>query len=192
MKHGFRNQVIAGRSDVDGYERKKDDFYPTPDRATLALLSVEAFDGPIWEPACGDGAISRLLEQHGHETISSDLIDRGFGETGIDFLMEWRGRAPNIVTNPPFKLAVPFVRKSCELTTGKVAMLLKIAFLEGIERGVMFRETPLARIWVFSQRLAFVPGGSDPSRKLDGGGMMAFAWFVWDSAHVGKPTIGWI
>jgi hypothetical protein len=28
-------------------------FYPTPPEATRALLSVETFDGLIWEPACG-------------------------------------------------------------------------------------------------------------------------------------------
>lgn len=180
MKNGFRNQVIAGRSGVDGYARQKDDFYPTPNRATLALLDVEAFTGPIWECACGDGAISKLLEHAGHEVVSTDLVDRGYEKNRIDFLMERAGMAPNIITNPPFKLAVPFVRRAVYLTTGKVAMLLKIAFLEGIERGKLFRETPLARVWTFSQRLAFVPGGSSEARKLDGGGMMAFAWFVWD------------
>ncbi len=191
-KHGFRAQAIAGRSDVDGYARERDDFFPTPERATRALLAVEAFDGPIWEPACGDGAISKILRGAGYETVDSDLIDRGYGETGIDFLMEWRARAPNIVTNPPFKLAVPFVQQSLRLTTGKVAMLLKIAFLEGQERAGLFASSPLARVLVFSRRLAFVPGGSLPSRKLDGGGMMAFAWFIWDHQHRGPPTLGWL
>ena len=192
MKHGFRAQVIAGRSDVDGYQRQADDFYPTPLRAVDALLAVETFLGPVWEPACGDGAISEPFARFGYMVISSDLVNRGYGETGIDFLMEYKSRAPNVVTNPPFKLAVPFVRKALELTTGKVAMLLKIAFLEGQERAELFRNSPLARVHVFSQRLAFVPGGTDPARKLDGGGMMAFAWFVWEHGFVGKPTINWI
>lgn len=192
IKNGFRAQVIAGRSDVEGYERQKDDFYPTPDRATFALLRAEKFDGPIWEPACGDGAISKLFEAAGHEVISSDLVDRGYGENRIDFLMEYTSRAPNIVTNPPFKLAVPFVRHSLGLTTGKVAMLLKIAFLEGQERAALFKESPLARVHVFSQRLAFVPGGTTGARKLDGGGMMAFAWFVWEHGYTDVPRLGWI
>ena len=123
---------------------------------------------------------------------STDLIDRGYGKGGIDFLMEYAALAPNIVTNPPFKLAVPFVRKSLELTTGKVAMLLKIAFLEGIERSKLFATSPLARVHVFSQRLAFVPGGTTEARTLDGGGMMAFAWFVWEHGYSGQPTLGWI
>lgn len=192
IKNGFRAQVSAARSDFEGYSRQKDDFYPTPERATKALLSVETFNGPVWEPACGDGAISKLFEEHGHRVVSSDLVDRGYGESRIDFLMEYTSRAPNIVTNPPFKLAVPFVRHSLKLTTGKVAMLLKIAFLEGQERAALFKESPLARVHVFSQRLAFVPGGSTEARKLDGGGMMAFAWFVWEHGYTGPPQLGWI
>lgn len=170
--------------------REKDDFYPTPERATLALLSAETFDGDVWEPACGDGAISKLFVDRGYNVISSDLVDRGYGECGVDFLMEWQPRAPNIVTNPPFKLAVPFAQKALQLSSAKVALLLKIAFLEGQERSKLFRSSPLARVHVFSQRLAFVPG--DGARKLDGGGMMAFAWFVWDRAHSGPPQLGWL
>lgn len=55
------------------------DFYPTPPEAVRALLSVETFEGSIWEPACGDGAISKVLLDAGHEVVSSDLIDRGYG-----------------------------------------------------------------------------------------------------------------
>jgi hypothetical protein len=176
----------------DQAARQKDDFYPTPRRGIDALLAVEKFEGAIWEPACGDGAISEALKAAGYHVQSTDLVDRGYGTAGIDFLMEYASQAPNIVTNPPFKLAVPFVRKSLELSSGKVAMLLKIAFLEGIERAKLFKESPLARVHVFSQRLAFVPGGTTGARTLDGGGMMAFAWFVWDHSHKGAPSIGWV
>lgn len=198
MSHGAtlnRMKSEAARVRLLGHDqgqREKSDFYPTPQRGIEALLSAESFDGPIWEPACGDGAISKVLEAHGYRVASSDLVDRGYGDARIDFLMETRPRAPNIVTNPPFKLAVPFVRKALDLSTGKVAMLLKIAFLEGIERSHLFANSPLARVHVFSQRLAFVPGGTKPLRKLDGGGMMAFAWFVWSHGHKGPPTLGWI
>jgi hypothetical protein len=55
------------------------DFYPTPPEAVRALLSVETFTGSVWEPACGDGAISKVLIEAGFEVVSTDLIDRGFG-----------------------------------------------------------------------------------------------------------------
>jgi len=59
--------------------RVSHDFYPTPPEAVRALLSVETFTGSVWEPACGDGAISKVLIEAGFEVVSTDLIDRGFG-----------------------------------------------------------------------------------------------------------------
>jgi hypothetical protein len=65
-------------------------------------LSVEHFEGTIWEPACGDGAISKVLEAAGYDVISTDLIDRGFGQGGVDFLKTTKALGRNIVTNPPY------------------------------------------------------------------------------------------
>lgn len=172
---------------VDYENREKDDFYPTPPEGTEALLSVENFEGQIWEQACGDGAISKVLESAGYSVVSSDLVDRGYGEARVDFLMEYRPRAPNIITNPPFKFCAEFMRKSLELTTGKVAILMRLACLEGIERREIYDNSPLARVWVFSKRLTMYRNG-----KGEGSGMLAFAWFVWEHGYSGKPTLGWL
>lgn len=174
---------------VDHAAREKDDFYPTPPEGTEALLRVERFVGPIWEPACGDGAISKVLEAAGHEVVSTDLVERGYGQSGVDFLMEWRPLAPNIVTNPPFKFVAPFMRKALSLSTGKVAMLLRLACLEGQERREIYDSSPLARVWVFSRRLQFKRPGWDDTGA---GGMLPFAWLVWEHDHTGKPEIGWL
>jgi hypothetical protein len=174
----------------DAKNREKDDWYPTPSHGTRALLGAEKFDGAIWEPACGDGAISRVLEEAGYEVVSTDLVERGYGTARVDFLMEYRALAPNIVTNPPFKYVEPFVVKALALTTGKVAMLARLALLEGAGRRTLFESTPLARVWVFSRRLAISRAGEEWRSKQ--GGMVAFAWFVWDHSHTGKPTLGWI
>ena len=64
------------------------EFYPTPPEATQALLSMETFDGPIWEPACCQGHISKVLQAAGYGVVSTDLIQRNFGQGGIDFLRE--------------------------------------------------------------------------------------------------------
>jgi len=184
LSHGARVSGVA----VDRENREKDDFYPTPPEATLALLSVEKFKGPIWEPACGDGAISKVLETAGYTVVSSDLVDRGYGENRIDFLMEYQSRAPNLITNPPFKLVAPFMQKALGLTTGKVAMLLRLACLEGVERREIYDSSPLARVWVFSKRLSMYRNGE----VTEATGMLAFAWFVWDRDHCGKPELGWL
>lgn len=165
-------------------ERQRDDFYPTPPEGTEALLRVEKFDGAIWEPACGNGAISKVLQDNGYSVVSSDLINRGYGDVGVDFLAQREPRAPNIITNPPFKLSVPFVRTSLALASHKVAMLVQLRFLEGVYRGELFDEAPPVRVWVFRRRLP-IPSGDASGTQ---GGMLAFAWFIWDQNQIGKTT----
>jgi len=181
----IKAQSIVGTSPG----RNLHDFYPTPESATNALLSVEAFTGTIWEPACGDGAISKVLERHGCIVKSSDLVDRGYGDSGIDFLVfPKRDTVNHIVTNPPYSLAQEFIETALLSVTGKVAMLLKLSFLEGEKRRKMFQGTPLARVHVFSKRLTMTRNGE----KLRSGGMIAFAWFVWEHGCTHKPEIDWI
>jgi hypothetical protein len=137
--------VAYARGVIPSEGREKDDFYPTPAPATHSLLVSEKFIGDIWEPACGDGAISTVLKEHGYNVLSTDLFDRGFGESRIDFLMEHKLLAPNIVTNPPFKMAEEFVRHALDLGAEKVAMLLRLAWLEGSQRKALFESTPISR-----------------------------------------------
>lgn len=85
-----------------GNRRAPFEFYPTPPEATRALLSVESFNGSIWEPACGNGAISKVLIEAGYDVVSTDLIDRGYGAGGHDFLKSDNPLARNIITNPPY------------------------------------------------------------------------------------------
>lgn len=169
---------------------RTDDFHETPHVAVEALLSVETFIGAIWEPACGNGAISDILFARGHNVISTDLVSRGYGPGRVDFLLELAPRAPNIITNPPFKLAAEFARRACDLTTSKVALLCRLGWLEGNARRAMFEATPLARVWVFSRRLPMMHrvGWDGPESSS----AIAFAWFVWDHAHSGPPTLGWL
>lgn len=179
----------------DPANRETHDFYPTHPGATQALLTVETFDGPIWEPACGDGAMSAVLEAAGHQVISTDLIDRGYGEGGRDFLMEWAPRAPHIVTNPPFRWAREFGDRALLLTRhpgGKVALFLRLAFLEGLERQRWFATTPLARVWVMSRRVPMARGKRVESASGEGAGVIAFAWFVWEHGYHGAPQLGWL
>lgn len=172
------------------------DFYPTPPEATLALLQNENFIGNIWEPACGRGDISDVLINHGYSVKSSDIMDYGYGETGIDFLNENSlfhysfCEADNIITNPPFEIALEFVLQAKKFARHKVAMFLKTAFLEGSKRHDMFQDTkfPLKCIYQFSRRVNFgIHAGTHKN-----GGMIPFAWFVWDKEHIGKPYISWI
>lgn len=171
-------------------DREADDFYATPRSAIEQLLQVEQFVGPIWEPACGDGAISRVLQERDYSVVSTDLVHRGYGAGGIDFLLEAKPLAPNVLTNPPFKLGTEFVRHALSIVPGKVAMLLKIAFLEGPSRQDI--NAHLARVWVIRRRVTFLKGGKEFSRSNGKGGIHTYAWFVWDRSHIGLPSLGWL
>lgn len=170
-------------ADTDG-----PDFYPTPSWATHALMDNEHFSGNIWECACGDGAMSNVLEKSGNRVFSSDLYDRGFGEVGIDFITTKRP-VDNIVTNPPFNAAEDFVSSCLRNSKNKFALLLRLAFLEGAKRQEsIFNRNPPARVWVFSERITFYP--KDAERK--GSGTTAYAWFIWDREHSGPSELRWL
>lgn len=152
------------------------DFFPTPAWATHALIDNERFEGGIWESACGNGAMSAVLEKTGSRIQSTDLYDRGYGEAGVDFL-QTALRADNIITNPPYNAAEGFVRTGLLASRKKFALLLRLAFLEGANRQrTIFSKAPPSRVWVFSERITFYPEGAE----VKGSGTTAYAWFVWD------------
>jgi hypothetical protein len=164
------------------------DFFPTPSWATHALLDNEVFKGEIWESACGNGAMSRVLELTTKSVISSDLYDRGYGEKGINFLKTNR-KSDNIVTNPPYNAAEGFVRSGINQSRKKFALLLRLAFLEGSNRAnTIFSECPPNRVWVFSERITFYPAGSIQK----GTGTTAYAWFVWDKEADRRTELKWL
>lgn len=169
--------------------RPENDFYPTPPEATEGLLNNYKFKkNIIWECACGDGAISKVLKRYGFDVISSDKYDYGYGAYGYDFL-EFESRfSDTIITNPPFKLAEEFIRHAFNIKVTNLALLLKLSFLEGQKRKQLFSELPPKEILVFSKRLTMTRNG-EPLRN---GGMIAFAWFIWEFENKTYPIVRWI
>ncbi len=164
------------------------DFYPTPEWATHALIGGEKFEGRIWEPACGDGAMVRVLKDTGCPVDATDLFDRGYGEPGVDFLKSDR-LVENIVSNPPYNSAEGFVEAGLRQSTRKLCLLLRLAFLEGSNRQrTIFANTSPARVWVFSERITFYPSGA----VVKGTGTTAYAWFVWDKQARGGTELKWL
>jgi hypothetical protein len=181
LNGGFK-PTLKRSADLNGPE-----FFPTPSWATFALIDNEQFRGDIWECACGDGSMSRVLEKTGEPVLSSDLYERGYGEAGIDFLHPRRS-ADNIITNPPYNCAEGFVASGVKHARRKFALLLRLAFLEGANRAnTIFAKTPPSRVWVFSERITFYPAGAE--RK--GSGTTAYAWFVWDKDSPSGTELKW-
>lgn len=175
---------------ASGYERNADDWYVEPASVVDALLDVELFIGRTWDPACGGGNIPMRFITRGLDATGSDIRDRGWGETPVDFLAsDNRHSATNIASNPPYGILQEWVDHARAIVPGKVAILARLAFLEGQKRRDWFKNAGLARVWVSSKRVSMPPGGSDIPAK---GGSIAYAWFVFDQAHRGAPTLGWL
>lgn len=164
------------------------DFYPTPEWGTRALLRHIDFSGPILEPCCGDGAMADVLKETGQQVVSSDVVNRGYGETR-DFL-DIREPHANIVTNPPFNVAEALLAHALALAEQKVCFLLRTAFLESRRRyGAFYKLTPPAKLLIFTERLSMYPKGHD----VNGGGTTSYAWFIWDKLDdSGVTAIEWI
>jgi hypothetical protein len=133
-----------GASNHTDAEREQNDFYATDPIAIEWLMKIEELNHDIWEPACGQGHLAKPLIREGYNVKCTDLIDRGFGQGGVDFLActeHWNG---DIITNPPYKYASEFIYHSLSLIPNgrKVCMFLKVQFLEGKERRKLFNESP--------------------------------------------------
>lgn len=180
-----------GSSNHTPDERAQFDYYATDPQAVEMLLALEPFAPVIWEPACGEGHISKVLAAHGYEVISTDLIYRGFGEPEpMDFLTEtFPDFEGDIITNPPYSAGLEFVKRALETVRpgGKVAMFLKVQFLEGKRRGELFSKTPPRTVYISRSRLACAKNGDFTHTES----AIAYAWYVWEKGFTGDPVIKW-
>lgn len=182
----MRNARACNKRSADA---EQNDFYATDPKAVELLLKQEMFSQDIWEPACGEGHISRVLRAHGYDVLSTDLIDRGYGIGGVDFFEVEHSFSGDIITNPPYKAAKEFVEKALDVveTGRKVAMFLKLTFLEGQSRRELFRNHPPMAVYVSSSRLECGKGG-----HFTGSSAVAYCWIVWQKGHTGPTNLKWI
>jgi len=179
-----------GASNHCDHDRQPDDYYATEPLATEWLCRLETFDGKILEPSCGEGHISQVLKAQGYEVVSRDLVDRGYGEVADFLAIDNTSFDGNIITNPPYKYAQQFVQKALSIIPEgkKVAMFLKLTFLEGKNRKQMFKITPPNRIWVSSSRLKCAMNGDFSSFTSSA---TAYAWFIWEKGYTGDTIVKW-
>lgn len=190
--------VQLGASNHSDGDRETNDFYAT-DPHTLEIFldklkqdNIKLHD-TIIEPCCGQGHLSKVLEREGYKVYSYDLVDRGYGTPNVNFLTDYVLPIQNadIITNPPYKYAHDFVKHSLDLMEDgcKCIMLLKIQFLEGQGRRILFDEYPPKYIYVNSARQTCYING-DMIKKMSSAS--CYCWFMWEKGFKGEPTIRWI
>lgn len=185
-----------GASNHSKDEIQENDFYSTDPSAMYDLLRREAFSYNVWEPACGMNHLSDVLRENGHAVRTSDIVDRlGDGSVEVlDFLQcEETSYDGDIITNPPYKHALDFVKKSLDLVVAghKVAMFLRLQFLEGMKRKVFFETHPPKVVYVFSRRVKCYKDG-DMANFEQKSSPTAYMWAVWEKGYKGDTIVKWI
>ncbi|WP_292477362.1 SAM-dependent methyltransferase [Mesorhizobium sp.] len=187
------NLRAAVGTDTATAAERGNNLYETPPEAMRALLSLTRFGPKVWEPACGKGAISRMLENAGYEVELSDLVDYGTAtkdgelQRVEDFLesaaQSEDAKRPDIVTNPPYGTSLnAFVAHALRAhRPRRMALLLNLNFLCGFDdpdRNFAMDENPPAMIYVFTRRLPMMhrDGWTGPEASS----RMNTAWFIWE------------
>lgn len=159
------------------------DDFPTPPWATRALCELldgaKRFCGATCrEPAANRGHMVHPLREYFAAVEAADVHDYGAGFPVNDYLF---GLPPDpvdwTITNPPFRLAEQFLDRALETSNCGVALLVRIAFLEGVGRyRRVFDRTPPSLVAPFAERVVMHRGRLAP----EGSTATAYAWLVWD------------
>lgn len=150
--------------------RQDKDFYPTPPECTIALLDfleskmlLRKTDA-IWECACGDNAMVRVMSNLGYSVIGTDVsFGYDYLSPNLDVPSEW------IITNPPFSFAQQFIERSIEHKR-PFAMLLKSQYWHSAKRRKLFEDHPPLYVLPLTWR---------PDFSGKGNSMMDVMWCVW-------------
>ncbi len=168
-------------------QRVSNDFYPTPEPVTEALLNAVDLQGKVLEPCAGHGAISDVLRSGGCTVLESDLVwESEVGAQPMDaseekFWQYWDARLTGIdwtVTNPPFSLAEAILPLAFQYSAQGCAFLLRLSYLEPTKgrRDFLASSADCLRYVIpVSPRVRF-------RSDTRGSESVTCAWFVWDKS----------
>jgi len=178
------------------------DDFPTPPWATRAFVQhvlmpkVGALRGEtVLEPCCNRGCMALPLAEY-FNVRTSDIHDYGWEgqQETRDFLIDYpedlstEDQADWVIANLPFRLAVDFIEKGLRMASRGVAVLVRVAFGEGIERFErLYRNNPPTIIAFYVERVPMVRGRFDPAATT----ATAYFWLVWAHDQSPKPPV-WI
>lgn len=194
--------IIIGLKDLSDFDsnkrqkvtlRQKQDYYATHPSVTADLLRVETFSNEILEPCCGGGYMAEVIKNEGYSVVASDLVDRGYGQGGVDFLTAYFPVGKyDIITNPPYSNVAAFINKALEICKKKVAILMPLRYLSSMERfETLYRDNPPKYVYCYMNRITIAKNGE--FEKYEAGmNLEIYAWYVWERGYCGETILKWI
>lgn len=188
--HIFRN---IGASSHSKYEREKNDYYSTDPLAIQLLHKHNLLDKnvPYWETAVGGGSLATELKRLGYDVVKeTDLFDRGYGDSGVDFFKCNEVFQGNTITNPPYKYINDWILHSLKVTSNKIYIFCRIQTIESSSRyNKIFKKYPPIYICPFVKRISCYRNND----KSLNGGAVCYSWFIWDNTVDNKDTkVKWL
>ena len=167
-----------------GASRNANDYYATPIRDIITFLDEFAMVEPgitnqhdlrILDPSAGGDYLSEMsypealdvmgIPKEGILTI--DIREDSKAQFKGDYLcMAPFSRSPDIIiTNPPFTLALPFIKKALSevISGGFVIALLRLNFFGSQSRYPFWKENLPKYCFVHHKRISFTPNGKTDS-----------------------------
>lgn len=177
------SHIQGHRNSID--KRPDNDFYPTPKCLTFELINTGILKDckKILEPACGNYAISSVLEDNGFDVEKSDL------KYGVNFLTKdySNNHYDAIVTNPPFSLWDEFIRKAKEINSKKIIFIGRANCFGSHSRNIHGIWNNLKGVWFFDRQIAYDKELRDDGKAV--AGMIVSGWFVWEKNYEDYPSI---
>lgn len=156
------------------------DRFWTPAYVTLALLDREEFPSTIYEPACGEGHITRALRSRGYSVIEGDLL------TGQDFF-KFNGRVKSIITNPPYIHNNKWLQHVYDCTLTKSAVLVPLTTLTSRSRHKIFESFDCSlKAYMFTSLVMNFTEGEWKRAKF------FHTWLVIDKTKPKERVFDWI
>lgn len=167
---------LAGLDNIDDFPTQ-----PWGTRAFIERGPVDFANGltglTVWEPCAGRRTMSSILREYSPaRLIETDIQDYGAGVDVMDFRhAEMSDGVDWIITNPPFALSLDLWRQAMSVARVGVAFLLRLSWLEGVERYHALHETGQVRhVAPYAERLPLVAGHLDQTAST----ATSYCWFV--------------
>lgn len=172
--------------------RELRDYYATHPSVMEDLLRVESFNQKIIEPCCGGGFMAEVLKKAGYEVEASDIVDRGYGQVADFLTEEFTPNAYDIITNPPYKNVLLFIKRALQICKQKVAILMPLRYLSSMERYEFYQQYPPSRVYCYTNRINIAKNGMFDIYNDAGANLEIYAWYIWEKGYKGITELRWI
>lgn len=173
--------------------RQLNNFYATHPSCTADILREEEFHKDVLEPFCGVGSMSEVIKQNGHNVLSYDIVDRGYGLVGDFYQVDFPRRKYDVITNPPYDNVIDVVLRCLDICKEKVAVLMPLRYLSsGSRYNELYKKCPPKRVYVYQERICIAKNADFEKYNDAGANMEIYAWYIWERGFKGATELKWI